>query len=509
MLQQLSDEGEAREHESTGTLREKAVLSDPAARSRLVGSAGVARRTRAAGRLGRRGGRRRLPSASRPPRPRDLIGSGKAAELRTAAGARREPRPVRARTDPGPGAQSRQGPRTKVLDRTDLILDIFAQRARSREGRLQVEVAQLARLLPRLVGKGLELSRLGGGIGTRGPGRDQARGRPAPRARPPHRAAPADRRARAAPGALPAPAPQGPDPRRGARRVHQRRQVELLNALSGSTVVAEDRLFSTLDPTTRRITLPGGGAFVLTDTVGFIRHIPPQLTAAFTATLGELHEADLLLHVTDISHPATRNSKKRSLLPAESTWPGIPRLEVYSKIDRLPAGRPAADRNGFGDGRCRLGGDRRTARRAAGAGGSTALVRGRTRVSVPYERLGALTPLRGEGRVLGEAALPEGSGCGSAATMRRRRGFSGRSPCLAPRPASIDSGRWGHYITDGGALRHAGIGKPGHEEVPRGRWNVIACTTAPSSARERRPAPAARSSFALETLPSRRRRGRR
>ena len=296
-----------------------------------------------------------------------------------------------------------------MLDRTDLILDIFAQRARSREGRLQVEVAQLARLLPRLVGKGLELSRLGGGIGTRGPGetkleadrrrvRDRLtalRLRIAALGR--HRAL-YQRRRRKAP--VPVVALVG---------YTNAGKSTLLNALSGSRVVVEDRLFSTLDPTTRRIALPGGGAFVLTDTVGFIRHIPPQLTAAFTATLGELHEADLLLHVTDVSHPAHDEQRETVLaFLRELDLADIPRLEVYSKIDRLPAGDPL--RTGPGSAAAvavsaatgeRL--DELLARMA-----SLLSFGGEREFLVPYGRLGVLTRLRGEGRILGEVALPEG-----------------------------------------------------------------------------------------------------
>jgi GTP-binding protein HflX len=184
----------------------------------------------------------------------------------------------------------------------------------------------------------------------------------------------------------------------------------LLNALAGSSVAAEDRLFSTLDPTSRRIALPGGGAFVLTDTVGFIRHIPPQLTAAFTATLGELHEADLLLHVTDASHPAHDDQRETVLgFLRELGLENAPRLEVYSKIDRLPPGDPL--------------------RSAAAADGRVMAVSALTgerlgdllervwallspererEVLVPYARLGSLTRLRREGRVTGETALPEG-----------------------------------------------------------------------------------------------------
>ena len=191
----------------------------------------------------------------------------------------------------------------KVLDRTELILDIFAQRAQSKEGKLQVELAQLNYLLPQLSGKGLSLSRLGGGIGTRGPGETKLE----------------------------------TDRRHIRTRIHdiskeiyevkkqrelhrkQRQSVPLttvsmvgytnagksalINYLTQAGVLAEDKLFATLDPTTRRITLPRNHEILLTDTVGFIHNLPPHLIAAFRATLEEVIESDILLHVVDISHP--------------------------------------------------------------------------------------------------------------------------------------------------------------------------------------------------------------
>ncbi len=343
-----------------------------------------------------------------------LLGSGKIREL---AGVLRDCGADLAlfEHDLSPGQERNLGAAlgVKVLDRNDLILDIFAQRARTREGRLQVEVAQLTRLLPRLVGRGRELSRLGGGIGTRGPGETRLetdrrrvrerlaalREKSAAIAR--HRAL-YQRRRRKAP--VPVVALVG---------YTNAGKSTLLNALAGSAVAAEDRLFSTLDPTSRRIRLPDGGAFVLTDTVGFIRHLPPQLTAAFTATLGELHQADLLLHVIDVSHPAHEEQRETVLgYLRQLGLEGTPRLEVLNKIDRLPEDDPL--------------------RRGAVAGGAVAaavsaatgehleallvrlqaLVRapgeGLHEVLVPYPRLGALARLRREGRILGERALAGG-----------------------------------------------------------------------------------------------------
>ena len=367
------------------------------------------------------------------PDPATLIGRGKAAELRALLADRganlavfdHELSPGQERTLAGELG-------VKVLDRTDLILDIFAQRARTREGRLQVEVAQLTRLLPRLVGKSPELSRLGGGIGTRGPGETRLesdrrrvrerlaalRGKIAAIGR--HRALYQRRRRRA------------PVPVVALVGYTNAGKSTLLNALAGSRVLAEDRLFSTLDPTSRRIELPGGGAFVLTDTVGFIRHIPPQLTAAFTATLGELHEADLLLHVTDASHPA--HEEQRGTVIAFLRELGLedaPRLEVYSKIDRLPAGHPL--RAGG-----RVGPQAVAVSAASGAGLAELLARVRESVApagererellVPYGRLGALARLRREGRVVAERARPDGLlvllRCDDAAAERLARAIA-------------------------------------------------------------------------------------
>jgi len=191
----------------------------------------------------------------------------------------------------------------KVLDRTALILDIFAQRARSHEGKLQVELAQLRYNLPRLGGQGLVLSRLGGGIGTRGPGETKLE---------------VDRRRiRDRVSDI----TQQIEHIKKQRNLHRKRRENtriptialvgytnagkstLLNTLTDSEVLAEDKLFATLDPTTRHITLPNGQQALLTDTVGFIQKLPHQLIAAFRATLEEVIQADILLHVIDASHP--------------------------------------------------------------------------------------------------------------------------------------------------------------------------------------------------------------
>jgi GTP-binding protein HflX len=190
-----------------------------------------------------------------------------------------------------------------VLDRTELILDIFAQHARTREGRIQVEVAQLRHMLPRLVG-GRDLSRLGGGIGTRGPGEQKLeidRRRIRTRLRDLERELAQVRRQRALHRARRARSAQRTVALVGYTNAGK---SSLLNALTRGGVVAEDRLFATLDPTTRALDLGQGASCLLTDTVGFIQKLPTELVAAFRATLEEVVEADVLVHVLDLAHPA-------------------------------------------------------------------------------------------------------------------------------------------------------------------------------------------------------------
>ena len=192
----------------------------------------------------------------------------------------------------------------KVLDRSEVILAIFAEHARTREARLQVELAQLEYLLPRLTRMWGHLSRQQGGIGTRGPGETQLE---------------VDRRrVRTKIAFLKRKLEEVEKERRvqrARRYVHHRTALvgytnagksTLMNALTGSSVVAEDKLFATLDATTRRLRLPGGDITLLTDTVGFIRKLPHHLVAAFRSTLQEVVEADLLVHVIDASSPAVR-----------------------------------------------------------------------------------------------------------------------------------------------------------------------------------------------------------
>ena len=224
----------------------------------------------------------------------------------------------------------------KVIDRTILILDIFAKRAKTREGKIQVELAQHQYLLPRLMGMWPHLERLGGGIGTRGPGESQIE---------------TDRRL------IMRRIQRLKEELEGIRKhrsLYRKRRTKegipvlsligytnagkstLLNTITKSRVDVEDKLFSTLDPTTRRINLPSGRRVLITDTVGFIQKLPPILVAAFRATLEELEEATLLLHVVDITHP-------RAYLQGEVVE-GIlrdlgliekPRILIINKVDKL------------------------------------------------------------------------------------------------------------------------------------------------------------------------------
>lgn len=222
----------------------------------------------------------------------------------------------------------------KVIDRTQLILDIFASRAFTKEGRLQVELAQLQYLLPRLTGYGSEMSRLGGGIGTRGPGEKKLE---------------TDRRhIRRQITNL----KHELEKVRKHRFLHQKRRKKseiiqvaligytnagkstLFNRLTGSEVLAENKLFATLDPTSRALELPNGEMVVITDTVGFIRNLPHQLVAAFRSTLEQVKEADLLLHVVDLSSPeAPEQIRAVEEVLYELDAADIPTLMVLNKKD--------------------------------------------------------------------------------------------------------------------------------------------------------------------------------
>jgi GTP-binding protein HflX len=232
---------------------------------------------------------------------------------------------------------------SKVIDRTQLILDIFASRARTREGRLQVELAQLNYLLPRLAGRGVEMSRLGGGIGTRGPGETQLE---------------TDRRRIARRIKKIEDALEGV---RTGRALHRRRRSAvplatlalagytnagkstLFNRLTQARVAVDARLFATLDPTVRPLELPSRRRVLVSDTVGFIRNLPTTLVKAFRATLEEVTEAALVLHVVDVSSPSAAEHSAHVLkVLAEIGAAEIPQILIVNKMDRLPAGEADA-----------------------------------------------------------------------------------------------------------------------------------------------------------------------
>lgn len=271
------------------------------------------------------------------PDPATLIGTGKA-ELLARACDEADVQLVIVDNELTP-AQTRnleEACRRRVIDRTALILDIFASRARTREGQLQVELAQLQYRLPRLAGSSTALSRLGGGIGTRGPGETKLE---TDRRRIRYRIAGLKRDI------------ADVQRRRGYVRARRRRsdvptvalvgytnagKTTLFNRMTGSTAVASDALFVTLDPLMRRLKLPDARQIMLADTVGFIDRLPHQLVAAFHATLEEVASAELLVHVVDSSAPDRdrRRDAVKSVL-AEVGAQHLPMIDVFNKIDRL------------------------------------------------------------------------------------------------------------------------------------------------------------------------------
>jgi GTP-binding protein HflX len=238
------------------------------------------------------------------------------------------------------------GEGVKLLDRTALILDIFAQHAYTREGALQVELAQYEYRLPRLTRAWTHLARQAGGraggatggVGVRGPGETQLE---------------TDRRVIRRRIVQLKQELEKVRAHRGRHRARRRREgmpvvsivgytnagkSTLLNALADADVLVEDKLFATLDPTTRRVELPGGGAALFTDTVGFIQKLPTHLVAAFRATLEEVTEGDLLLHVLDVTHPQViRQAEAVRETLEEIGAGGKPVISALNKIDRLPA----------------------------------------------------------------------------------------------------------------------------------------------------------------------------
>ncbi|HEY5792824.1 MAG TPA: GTPase HflX [Chthoniobacterales bacterium] len=265
------------------------------------------------------------------------IGKGKAEEIARACGSAQATSLIfDDELSPAQGRNLEELTSRKVIDRTQLILDIFAQRARSKEGRLQIELAQLQYLLPRLTGMWTHLSRQSGGIGTRGPGETQLE---VDRRRVQERIARIERDLK--------------DVRRNRNVQREGRlrrnwpaaslvgytnagKSSLLNRLTGAGVLAEDKLFATLDPTTRQVTLPNRQRILLTDTVGFIRKLPHTLIESFKATLEEVALADLLIHVIDLSHPQFHEQMAAvDVTIRELDADGKQTVLVFNKTDRI------------------------------------------------------------------------------------------------------------------------------------------------------------------------------
>jgi GTP-binding protein HflX len=343
--------------------------------------------------------------------PRLHFGKGKVEEVRALA--RALGAGLLVSDDPLTPVQERNLTRAlglRVIDRTALILDIFAQRARTSEGKLQVELAQLTYLLPRLVGQWAHLERLGGGIGTRGPGETQLE---------------SDRRViRRRIGQIQE-ALVDVQRHRRLLRTHRRDvglsvvalvgytnagKTTLLNRIAGANAPTADQLFVTLDPAARLVSGGGRAPFVLTDTVGFIQKLPTQLVAAFKATLEELEDAQLLLHVVDVSHPHAREHMSAVYRVLEEL--GLedrPTLTVMNKTDRLEEPNSLM-RETLAEGgvavsaRIGEGFDALLAR----IGDALRATRSACRLRVPYERGGILSRVYARGRVLGREDRPDG-----------------------------------------------------------------------------------------------------
>jgi GTP-binding protein HflX len=288
----------------------------------------------------------RTSQRMRSPNPKTFLGAGKVAELRETK--IEQGIDLFVFDDELSPSQSRNLEKeldTKVIDRTGLVLDIFGQRARTYEGRLQVQLAQYQYLLPRLAGQWTHLSRQEGGIGARGgPGETQLE---IDRRRVRSRIADLKKEL---------------DRVRRSRQLHRDRRSKegvavvslvgytnagkstLLNALAGADVLAENKLFATLDPTTRRVRLPSGREVLFSDTVGFIQKLPPSVVAAFRATLEELESAELLLHVVDVSHSDWQAQLDEVEQVVASLELGEkPVVHALNKVDRLVGRWPMRD----------------------------------------------------------------------------------------------------------------------------------------------------------------------
>lgn len=293
----------------------------------------------------------------------------------------------------------------RVIDRTMLILDIFAGRAVSREGKLQVELAQLKYRLPRLMGIGASLSRLGGGIGTRGPGETQLE---------------TDRRhIRRRIDKLSAELKELEERRGYARSRRKKDSVQvgaivgytnagkstLLNLLTGADVLAEDKLFATLDPTSRAIELPDGRSLLLVDTVGLIRRLPHHLVEAFKSTLEEAACADIIIHVCDVSDPEAAEKAEVTLKTLADLGAGeIPVVTVLNKCDLITENIPEDDSTVKISAKKGRGTDRLLRVIAANLPETAK----RMKLLLPYDKAGYTAKLRENGKVFSEEYTESG-----------------------------------------------------------------------------------------------------
>ncbi len=301
-----------------------------------------------------------------------------------------------------------QATHTRVIDRTTLILDIFAQRARSSEGKIQVELAQLKYALPRLTGQGKALSRLGGGIGTRGPGESKLE---------------SDKRhIRRRIYALEEDLRQI-EKRRNALRSRRKKdgvitvaivgytnagKSTLMNTLTDAGVLAEDKLFATLDPTARKLTLPNAQEVMLVDTVGLVRRLPHHLVEAFKSTLEEAKEADLILNVCDASSPeCAEHLEVTERLLSELGCADTPVITVMNKCDLVPdlydlptLGKTVHISAVTGDGISAL---------LSEIEYSVKQSKMRATLLIPFDKGQILAQIRRDGQVLSEVFLPEGT----------------------------------------------------------------------------------------------------
>lgn len=347
------------------------------------------------------------------PDPRTYLGRGRLEDLKAAVeGIRPDLVAAEGALSAGQQRSLEDRLKTRVVDRTAVILDIFAQHARSAEGKLQVELAQLEYSYARQEGLWQHLERLGGGVGTRGPGETQlesdrrlVRNRMATlrrRLRDVARSRDTQREARVETGL----------PRIALAGYTNAGKSSLMNALTGAGVRADDALFETLDPTTRRLEADGH-ALLLSDTVGFIRNLPHQLVSAFSATLEEVRDADLILHVADAAEPELRRATQAEAVADVLDKIGaseVPRLMVLNKVDLAGPDERAALANrhpdavqvsaATGEGLDELG------RRLADAARARLT---RVELTIPYSQTALISNVYADGREVEQEATADGT----------------------------------------------------------------------------------------------------